>query len=224
VIGVDVSRRMLHAAQLRATGIPGHRISFICADAQTRRFEPGWADVAISRFGVGHFRDPAAAFINIAAGLRPNGRLVVTEWADPADNEWMTIADAVGARVLPGRWPQQPQTSHHDTPGAAATLPGALHRAGMSLDTVDYIHDQLRVGDSVPDVLDWFLTLPESRALLGLPERQRQDFRDALSEELTRRTGPEGVHLTGTAYLIEAHRASRSPAADTSSPRSRRSR
>src|SRR3954471_18448859 len=101
VIGIDISRRMLHAARLRATAVPGHRISFICADAQTHRFEPGQADVAISRFGVEHFRDPGAAFTNIAAGLRPNGRLVVTEWADPADNEWMTIADAVGARVLP---------------------------------------------------------------------------------------------------------------------------
>jgi SAM-dependent methyltransferase len=107
VIGVDISPRMLHAAQLRATSVPGHRISYIRADAQNHPFQPGQVDVAISRFGVGHFRDPAAAFTNIAAGLRPGGRLVVTEWAGPADNEWMTLADTVGARVLPDRWPHQ---------------------------------------------------------------------------------------------------------------------
>src|SRR4051812_17058207 len=50
VIGVDISRRMLHAAQLRVTAIPGHRISFICADAQTHRATspPGCAPTARS--------------------------------------------------------------------------------------------------------------------------------------------------------------------------------
>src|SRR4051812_22584880 len=159
VIGVDISARMLHAAQMRAAAVPGHRISFICADAETHPFQPRQADVAVSRFGVGHFGDPAAAFTNIAAGLRVTGRLVVTEWADPNDNEWMTLADRVGARVLPERWPHRAETSHHDTPGAADGLPAALHDAGMSVDRVDRVRDQLRVGDSVPDVLDWFLTL-----------------------------------------------------------------
>src|SRR3954453_12311655 len=89
VIGVDISRRMLHAAQLRVTAIPGHRISFICADAQTHRFEPGRAPggVAAPRRPPppGPLRPPAAPFINTPAGLPPTGRLVITEWADPAD-------------------------------------------------------------------------------------------------------------------------------------------
>jgi SAM-dependent methyltransferase len=211
VIGVDISRRMLDAAQMRAAAVPGHRISFICADAQTHPFQPGQADVAVSRFGVGHFRDPAAAFTNIAAGLRITGRLVVTEWADPAKNEWMTLADTVAARVLPERRPHRPHTGPHDTPGAADALPAALHEAGMSVDAVDLVRDQLRVGHSVPDVMEWFLTLPESRVLLGLSERQRRAFREALSAELTLRAGPGGVYLTGAAHMIEAHRLRRPP-------------
>jgi len=207
VIGVDISRRMLHAAQLRANSHGPHRISLICTDAQTYPFKPGQADVAISRFGVAHFRDPAAAFANIAAGLRPGGRLVVAEWARAADNDWITLVDAVGARVLPGRWPHHPETSHHDTPEAADALPAALHAAGISVDRVDHVRDQLWVGDSVPDVLDWFHTLPESRALRDLSEAQRRAFRDTLADELTRRAGPDGVRLAGAAYLIEAHRA-----------------
>jgi SAM-dependent methyltransferase len=34
------------------------------------------------------FSDPAAAFANIAAALRPEGRLVLLVWQRREDNEW----------------------------------------------------------------------------------------------------------------------------------------
>ena len=45
-------------------------VHFEHGDAQVSGFTPGAADVAVSRFGVMFFAEPAGAFANIAAGLR----------------------------------------------------------------------------------------------------------------------------------------------------------
>src|SRR5947208_753378 len=56
VIGVDISEPMIAVAQARAVH-DGSRASFICADAQTRPFEPASFDMVISRFGVMFFEN-----------------------------------------------------------------------------------------------------------------------------------------------------------------------
>jgi SAM-dependent methyltransferase len=48
----------------------------LCDDAAA--FEPGSFDVALSSFTAEHFSDPAAAFTNLRAWLRPGGRVVLT--------------------------------------------------------------------------------------------------------------------------------------------------
>ena len=55
-------------------------IRYELGDAQVHRFDPAGFDVAISRFGTMFFSDPAAAFANIAAALRPEARLVLLVW------------------------------------------------------------------------------------------------------------------------------------------------
>jgi ubiquinone/menaquinone biosynthesis C-methylase UbiE len=60
-------------------------VRFEHGDAQVHRFTPGAGDVALSRFGVMFFADPAPAFANIARGLRPGGRLVFVCWQNPPD-------------------------------------------------------------------------------------------------------------------------------------------
>ena len=62
VVGIDLSEPMLALTRARA----GDRsITFVQADAQTHRFDPGRFDVAISRFGTMFFDDPVAAFANV---------------------------------------------------------------------------------------------------------------------------------------------------------------
>ena len=55
-------------------------------------------DAAISRFGTMFFADPTAAFVNIARGLRPSGRLCVATWQPLIANEWLTIPGAALSR------------------------------------------------------------------------------------------------------------------------------
>jgi SAM-dependent methyltransferase len=91
VLGVDVSERMLaRARELTDEG----NVAYAQGDAQVHRFDPGAFDVAISRFGTMFFADPPAAFANLAAALRPGGRLVLLVWQRREDNAWMRLMDA----------------------------------------------------------------------------------------------------------------------------------
>src|SRR5215211_4250320 len=79
-LGADLSAAMLRQAARRAQEDGLTNVRFEHVDAQVHRFAPGAGDVALSRFGLMFFADPAAAFANIARGLRPGGWLVFVCW------------------------------------------------------------------------------------------------------------------------------------------------
>ena len=80
VVGVDVSERRLERARQVTAGEGLENVRYEVGDAQVHRFAPAGFDVAISRFGTMFFSDPAAAFANVAAALRPGARLVLLVW------------------------------------------------------------------------------------------------------------------------------------------------
>jgi SAM-dependent methyltransferase len=198
VVGIDLSAHMLAAAARRSADVPG--VSLVLGDAQTHPFDAGAHDVGISRFGMGHFGDLVAALRNLRVALRPGGRLTFVEWGDPAANEWMTLADRVGAATLGGRWPARP----HLTGGDEARLRAALGQAGFVEVSVATVTEPMWAGHTVPDVLAWFQTLPDSRPLRALSGPDRRAYLTALRAELTARQGAAGVLLGGSALLVRA--------------------
>ncbi len=110
VLGVDLSRRMIERARVRADEEGLGNVRFEQADAQTHLFEPGSFEVAISRFGSMFFADPVAAFRNVRAALAAAGRLALLTWQPLERNEWvhgLRTALAVG-RTLPSPPPTAP--------------------------------------------------------------------------------------------------------------------
>ncbi len=99
VYAIDISRPLLDVAAQRskASAYPPH---FIEADAQTADWYRQH-DAAVSRFGVMFFDDPVAAFRNIAAALKPSGRLAFTCWQALADNPWGQVMQPVIAALAP---------------------------------------------------------------------------------------------------------------------------
>lgn len=77
VLGVDISVPMLGFAEHRASESGNANISFARADATTYAFEPDWADLVYSRFGVMFFDDSVKAFANIRSGMKAGGRVRV---------------------------------------------------------------------------------------------------------------------------------------------------
>ncbi len=131
VTGVDVSAAMLAVAARRTAG----RATLVQADASLWRGDAPF-DLAISQFGVMFFADPDLAFGNIAANIRPGGRLLFLCWRAVAENEWATTP----LRALRDLLPESPPADPH-APGPFALadgdrLAGILKRAGFTSITI----------------------------------------------------------------------------------------
>ena len=99
-VGIDISEQMIDAARMLAEQ-DRSSASFVCADAQTHRFEPGSFDLIISRFGTMFFADPVEAFANLRRAGNNDTQLRSIAWRNPAENPFMTAAERAAAPLLP---------------------------------------------------------------------------------------------------------------------------
>ena len=109
VLAIDLSAPMLALARRRSAVRGQDNVRFLCADAQSHRFEEAAHDLLISRFGVMFFGDPVAAFGNLRIALRPGGRLGFVCWSALERNPWFALPLAVGERWLGAAEPQPPR-------------------------------------------------------------------------------------------------------------------
>lgn len=96
VTGADISRPLSRLAQSRAAEAGASNVAFVVADAQHDRIPGSPFDVAISQFGVMFFDEPATAFANIRAHLRPGGRVAFACWQAMDRNPWFFAPALVG--------------------------------------------------------------------------------------------------------------------------------
>jgi SAM-dependent methyltransferase len=114
VVGCDISPTMIDAARGRIKDTP--QVSLAIADAQTADLvQADPFDAVYSRFGVMFFADPVVAFKNIAAAVRPGGRLVFVCWQHEDLNEWISLP----ARIMRTFTPE-PVLPPADAPGPFA--------------------------------------------------------------------------------------------------------
>jgi SAM-dependent methyltransferase len=99
-VGIDISEQMIEAARMRAAQ-DGQAATFICADAQTHRFEPCSFDLILSRFGTMFFTGPLEAFANLQRAGSPDASLCSITWRRPEENPFMTAAEEAAAALLP---------------------------------------------------------------------------------------------------------------------------
>ncbi|MEM6590220.1 MAG: methyltransferase domain-containing protein [Pseudomonadota bacterium] len=104
--GADIAEQMLVKARSQAAELTN--VEFLCADAQTHRFEVAAFDAVISRFGVMFFADPAAAFANIARAVKPGGRMVFMTWSGILENPWFMVPRDVAVARLGAVEPTPP--------------------------------------------------------------------------------------------------------------------
>jgi SAM-dependent methyltransferase len=90
-LGVDISRPLLHRAATRIQEEGVGNVSFLLADAQTHRFVRERFDVLVSRLGMSFFSDTVAALGNLAAAMRPGGRMAFVCWASVGQNPWFRV-------------------------------------------------------------------------------------------------------------------------------------
>lgn len=208
VVGVDISAAMLEPARRRVAAAGLDNIELLEADAQVHPFDAGSFDALISRFGTMFFADPEAAFANLARALRQGGRLAFVCWQDPLKSEW--IAVALGAAVA--ALGQAPDMGAPGAPGPFAFADGdwlrqLLTAGGFRDVTLETVTRPQRIGDDADDAAAFLLSVAEDmQAFAGAPDQVVAAAGDALRAAYAPYTGPHGVVMDGTAWLVSAHR------------------
>lgn len=204
-VGIDLSSAMLDMARARAeqAGLPN--VIFLQADAQVHRFEPATFDVAISRTGTMFFGDPAAAYANIAAALRPGGRIAFAVWQEKSENEWFTaFTGALSAgRDLPAPPPEAPHPFSMSDPDRVSRL---LTDAGFSEVALSEVRSQMTFGATARAAHDFILG-QLGWLIADLDETRRHRALRALMQTIQDHESSEGVQFGSAIWLISAHRS-----------------
>ena len=203
VLGVDVSERMLELARQRTAAEGLDNVRYELGDAQVHRFDPAGFDVAISRFGTMFFSDPGAAFANLAAALRPEGRLVLLVWQRREDNEWMKAFDAALGAATPS--PPPPDLDAFSLGDAEATA-RVLEAAGFTGVRFEDVREPVFYGhdlDAALAIVRGFSTAALARLSDDEAARSVERLRETLAAHYT---DEHGVALASRSWLITARR------------------
>jgi demethylmenaquinone methyltransferase / 2-methoxy-6-polyprenyl-1,4-benzoquinol methylase len=91
VSGVDFSAAMLEVARRRLTTASGGRVTFEQGDALSLRFEANSFELVTISYGLRNLRDIDAGLREIARVTRPGGRLMILDFAFPANPVWKAL-------------------------------------------------------------------------------------------------------------------------------------
>jgi SAM-dependent methyltransferase len=195
---------LARARELAPSGVP---LKYILADATVHAFEPGSADIMVSRFGVMFFADPALSFRNMRKALRPLGRMVFASWREPRNNPWMMLPLQAAYKHVP----RLPEVGPED-PGPFSfareeRVRRILSEAGFSLvafDAVDLELD-LAVGQGLDTAVAGALVIgPVSRALEGQPPEVLARVEGSIQAALSPLQQGTSVPLGASVWIVSA--------------------
>jgi SAM-dependent methyltransferase len=210
-LGVDVSLTAIERARELAQAQGLRNVAFECADAQVHRLPAARFDLATSRFGVMFFRDPAAAFTNIARALRPGGRLVVMVWQASERNDWdVVIRHSLSGGGESGAGGPAVDASVGQDAFSLADPPavtGILQAAGFADITFTDVREPVYYGPDVATALNWVRGFASTRFMLerldpAVAARALQRLREVLAS----RMDDSGVWFGSRAWIIAARR------------------
>ncbi len=205
VTGVDVSAPMLAVAADRTEG----RVELVEADASVWTGD-GLYDLAVSRFGVMFFDDPEAAFANIAANVRPGGRLLFACWRAVEENPWVTTPMGAVSDLLPQAPPPAP---HAPGPFALADrdrLGGILKRAGFAKVQIDPFDFRVCLADQggAQAAAGFLMQIgPAGAALAETSDEIRAEAFERLKAALVPHDREGLVTFSGASWMVDAVRA-----------------
>lgn len=201
VLGLDISRPMLEVARDRLAEAGLTQAQVAEADAQAADLGGDW-DGVYSRFGVMFFADPDAAFANLAAALKPGGRLAFVCWRTLAENPWMGIGLKAALEHVPPPPPADPLAPGPFGFTDPDRVSGILSRAGFA-DIAIRPHDEKIGGHSLEDAL----TVSRRVGPAALLMRENPDKRQAIDASLRRLLAAEdkgGVWFDSATWIVTA--------------------
>ena len=123
VVGMDYTPRMLEIARKKANRLEStRRPEYVQGDAMAMPFQDETFDVVSIAFGIRNVAEPDRAFAEFARVLRPGGRCVVLEFAEPR-NPLLRIGNALYCRHI---MPLTASLIARDRSGAYRYLPRSI--------------------------------------------------------------------------------------------------
>ncbi|MFV0258889.1 MAG: class I SAM-dependent methyltransferase [Acidimicrobiales bacterium] len=201
-VGLDISGPMLSVATARAARAGLANVEFRLADAQVAPLDRGAFDTAVSQFGGMFFADPVAAYANLHRAVRPGGSLGLLVWRTVQENQWMMelIRCLADRRPLPKRSPGAPGPFAFADPDRVTRT---LDDAGWADIELTALDAPTTVGADVDEALQMGLGLGEW-ILDGADDAERDEAIGRLRRRYQELVGPDGVTVSGAAWLVTA--------------------
>ena len=200
--GIDISARMIDAAQARAER-SGVHARFVRADVQTHAFEPASVDLIVSRLGVMFFDDPVRAFANLRQAARPNAQMRFVAWRSAADNPFMTVAERAAAPLLPNLPARRPGAPGQIAFGDRQRVASVLSDSGWA----DIAIEPVDLACALPaSALDDYISRlgPVGLALLEVDEATRRRVVDTMRAAFARYVEGADVRFDAACWLVTA--------------------
>ncbi|QOZ23339.1 class I SAM-dependent methyltransferase [Bradyrhizobium sp. CCBAU 51753] len=203
-LGVDISAPMLDLAKHRAAEAEFGNVTCALADATIYPFEPRWADLVYSRFGLMFFGDPAKAFANIRSGMKADGRLVFVCFRTMPESPWFRVPIEAARPHLPPQPPADPLAPGMFSFAREERVRGILAAAGfreIAIKPTDVpIH-----GKDVTQSMAFITQAGPLPALLeNASDEQRHRAIDAVRNALAAGIGADGRSLHVGLWLVSA--------------------
>ena len=99
VLGVDLSDRMVDAAERRARDLRSSNCRFSRMDAEGLALPDASFDVALCALGLMYMPDPERALREMSRVLRPGGRMSLAVWGERSNCGWSALFPIVDAEV-----------------------------------------------------------------------------------------------------------------------------
>src|SRR3954451_1956928 len=204
VLGVDVSVPMLGFAEHRAAEAGLGNVTCALADATSYSFEPRFADLVYSRFGMMFFDDPVKAFTNIRSGMKAGGRLVFVCFRSMPESPWFRVPIEAARPHVPPQPPVDPTAPGMFSFAREERLRGILTGAGfreMALKATDVpIH-----GKDITQSMAFITQAGPLPALLeNATDEQRTRATEAVRKALAANIGADGRGLCVGLWLVSA--------------------
>ncbi len=204
VIGIDISRKLIHSAVRAAEEAGINNVAFIEADAARFEFDKA-QDLLVSRCGVMFFGDLVRAFSRLRKGLQPGGRLLLAVWCSPEANEWYQFPMQCVEAFSETR-----DSPDYDAPGAftlakEARVRDLLDTAGFTDIKLASHHPTLFVGNTVDEAAELFMAMNSIRTLLhGAEDALQERVLQHMQEGLESYQQDAGVYMKSACWLISA--------------------
>ncbi|MGO4712702.1 class I SAM-dependent methyltransferase [Bradyrhizobium sp. 2TAF24] len=205
VLGIDISQEMLTRARARMPA--GAPLTYLQADAATHRFPAGHFDLLASRFGVMFFDDPIAAFSNLAAALRPGGRVAFACWRQPRDNPYFMLALQQAYKHVPKLPEMKPDDPGPFAFAAQARVERILTAAGFTSIALEPFDTSLDMagGRGLDHAVTVALSIgPAARALEGQPPEKTAATAQSMREAFAAFQHGDNVKLPAAVWIVTA--------------------